>query len=409
MSSSPTEPADTGRFRYVAPAWLAVVAVVLLSVNLRPGASSLGPVMEELRAGLGMSGGTAGLLTAMPGLWFGVVGLLAVGLARRIGVTTSIFLAVVVVAAGLLARVLTDSVPVFLVLTSVALGGMGLCNVLAPAWIKRHASDDGVLLMTVYGAGLTLGGAAGSLLAAPLASAAGGWRVSLGAWGLVAALALVPWTPALVGERRARRGRAPLATPRRTRISSSPTAIALTLLFGLQSMNAYVQFGWLPQLYRDAGLSAVHAGALIALLTALGIVGGLLMPTVIHRSRTLSPWMIAFGVLNVAGYLGLLLAPATVPWLWAVLLGVAGFAFPTAIALITARTRDPHVTARLSGFVQPLGYILAAVGPMLVGVIHEATGGWTEVLLLLMASGVALGLTGLRVARPVYVDDELAR
>jgi CP family cyanate transporter-like MFS transporter len=173
-------------------------------------------------------------------------------------------------------------------------------------------------------------------------------------------------------------------------------------------MHAYVQFGWLPQIYRDAGLSAAYAGALQALLSGITIIGGLVMPTVIARSRTLAPHMLAFGALIVVGYLGLLLAPTTLPWLWAVLLGVAGFAFPTCIALITARTRDPAVTARLSGFVQPLGYLLAGLGPFAVGLLHDATGSWDLVLWLLAGSAVPFTWAGLRVAKPVLVDEELA-
>ena len=88
-------------------------------------------------------------------------------------------------------------------------------------------------------------------------------------------------------------------------------------------------------------------------------------------------------------------------------LGIAGFAFPTGISLITARTRHPAVTARLSGFVQPLGYLLAALGPFGVGLVHEATDGWSLVLVLLALTSVPLTLAGLRVARPAYVDDEI--
>lgn len=408
MSTRPSDPGSTRNPSHVVAPWLAALAIIILSVNLRPGASSLGPVLEELRSDLGMGGATAGVVTALPGLCFGAFGLLAVGLARRIGLTAGIVLSIVALILGLLLRVLTDSVGLFLVLTALALGGMAICNVLVPAWIKLHSRDGGVLLMTFYGAGLTLGGALGSLLAAPIGDASSyGWRAALGVWGVVALIALFPWVPMLGGERRSRRGLSRARPPQTGRLVSSPTAVALMLLFGIQSMNAYVQFGWLPQIYRDAGLSAVHAGALVALLTSLGIVGGLVMPTVIDRSDNLGPWLVTMGALSVSGYLGLLLAPATLPWLWAVLLGMAGFAFPTTIALITARTRDAQVTARLSGFVQPLGYLMAAIGPMVVGMIYGATGGWTIVLALLMASGVALALVGLRVARPVFVDDEL--
>jgi CP family cyanate transporter-like MFS transporter len=191
-------------------------------------------------------------------------------------------------------------------------------------------------------------------------------------------------------------------------MTSSPTAVAMAWLFGVQSMHAYVQFGWLPQIYRDAGLSASTAGLLQALLSGVGVGGALLMPTVIARSRTLAPWMVAFGVLMVVGYAGLLLAPATAPWLWALSLGLAGWAFPTSIALLTARTRTSGVTARLSGFVQPVGYALAAIGPFLVGLLHDATGDWDLVLVLLALTAVPFTWAGLRAARPVWVDDELS-
>ena len=384
---------------------LAVVAVALISINLRPGATSVGPLLEEVRAALGLGPTLAGVVTSLPGFAFAIAGGGAVALARRVGVSAGITLGVAAVVVTLLARVLTDSAGVFLVLTALGLAGMGLGNVLVPAWIKAHSFDGGVRLMTIYSMGLTVGGTLGPLLAAPVAAVApGAWRGALGMWGVVALLALVPWTVIALRDRVHRRAAGENPT---SRIWHSPTAIALTVLFGVQSTNAYVQFGWLPQIYRDAGLSAGTAGVYTSVLAALGIGGGLLMPTVIARSRDLSAWMLGFGALAVAGYLGLLLAPTTLPWLWAVLLGLSGFAFPTAISLITARSRDPHVTAQLSGFVQPVGYLLAGIGPFLVGLLHELTGGWTLVLCLLMATGVGIALAGLRVARPVFVDDEI--
>lgn len=384
---------------------LIVLAVGLISINLRPGATSVGPLLAEVRADLEIGPTLAGVVTALPGFAFAVAGGAAVALARRVGVSAGITLGVAAVVVTLLARVVTDSSAVFLVLTAIGLAGLGLGNVLVPAWIKAHSRDGGVRLMTIYSMGLTVGGAVAPLVAAPVADVAPGrWRGALGMWGVVALLALVPWTIIALRDRVHRRSAGETPT---SRIWHSPTAIALTVLFGVQSMNAYVQFGWLPQIYRDAGLSATAAGALMATLSGLGIIGGLVMPTVIARSRDLSPLMIGFGVLAAAGYLGLLLAPATVPWLWAVLLGLSGFAFPTAIALIAARTHDPHVTAQLSGFVQPVGYLLAGIGPFVVGAIHEATDGWTVVLVLLMCSGLGITLAGLRVARPVLVDDEV--
>ncbi len=405
---SPAEP-----HRSAAPlgSAFALVAIILIAVNLRPGASSVGPVLEEVTEGLGMSTGVAGLVTALPGLCFGLVGAVAVTLARRVGMSTGIVLGAIAIVVGLVSRALIDSTVFFLLLTTVALGGAAIGNVLVPAWIKQQPADAGVRLMTLYGAGLTAGGAAAAALGAPISVHSDlGWRAALGVWSIVALTAVVPWTVIALRERRMPGGRGSRGGAVHIgRLTRSPTAMALTALFGLQSMNAYIQFGWLPQIYRDAGLPASTAGILMSLLTSLTLIGGLVMPTVIARSPSLHPWIWTFGILLVIGNGGLMLAPATVPWLWSVILGISGFAFPTAIALITARSRDPQVTARLSGFVQPMGYLLAAVGPLLVGLIHQATGDWTLVLLLLMASGVALIVAGLRVSRPVMVDDELTR
>ncbi|NYF97538.1 MFS transporter [Janibacter cremeus] len=387
------------------PAVLIVIGVALISINLRPGATSIGPLLEELSTALSLGPTVAGLLTAMPGFTFAAAGAVAVSLAHRVGLSKGITIGVVALVLTLLARVLTDSSMVFIGLTTIGLAGMGLGNVLVPAWIKAHSRDGGVRLMTIYSMGLTIGGAMGALVTAPLASIVPGqWRGALAVWGLVALLALLPWLVISAKDRVHRRTDSVV----NGRMAHSPTAIALTALFGMQSMNAYVQFGWLPQIYRDAGLSATSAGALTAIVTGLGILGGLLMPTIIDRGRHLSAWMVSFGVLAAGGYLGLLVAPATLPWLWAGLLGISGFAFPTAIALITARSRDPRVTAQLSGFVQPVGYLLAGFGPLAVGVLHAATGGWTLVLVLLMLSGLGITLAGLRVAKPVFVDDEMA-
>ncbi len=399
--------ADDDRPRSSAlPFGILLAAVVLVSVNLRPGASSPGPVLEEVRDGLGMSAGIAGAMTGLPGLCFGLVGALAVGLARKVGMTTGIALGLLAAAAGLLLRVTTGSVPLFLLLSVVALAGMAVGNVLVPAWVKAHG--HAVVLMTVYGTGLVVGGTIGALATAPVTGSTGSWRTGLGMWGALLLLALPLWAWLALHERRSPAEHSVSGdAPPSGRMMHSPTAVALTVLFGIQSMHAYVQFGWVPQIYRDAGLSASTAGALQALLSGVGILGALAMPTVIARSQGLHAWMVAFGVSLALGYVGLLLAPATVPWLWALLLGLSGLAFPTAIALITARTRHPSVTAQLSGFVQPIGYALAAVGPFVVGLVHDATDGWSLVIVLLALTSVPLTLAGLRVARPSYVDDEI--
>jgi CP family cyanate transporter-like MFS transporter len=386
---------------------VAVLATALIAINLRPGATSVGPVLEEVTAGLGIGSGTAGVLTGLPGLCFGLVGATAVGISRRIGVTTGIAAGLALAGTCLVLRGLTDVPWLFLVLSALALAGMAVGNVMVPAWMKAHAPSDNVLLPTVYGTTLIVGGTLGSALTAP-AAAQVGWGPALAMWGVLALVSLPLWAWLAVRERSSRPTQAPAPPDPTLRIYRSRTAVALTTLFAVQSMHAYVQFGWLPQIYRDAGLSAGYAGAMLATVTSCGIAGALLMPTVIHRTPSLAPWMLGFAVAMLGGYLGLVTIPATLPWLWALLLGFSGLAFPTILALLTARTQDRRITARLSGFVQPVGYLLAALGPVTVGLLHAATDSWTIPILLLMSTVIPFTWAGLRVSRPVYVDDELA-
>ena len=392
--------------------WWGALAVVLLAINLRPGATSLGPVLAEVQAGLGMDAALAGLLTALPGLAFAVFGVIAVSIGLRLGLAGGLFLAALATAAGLLARTFVGSVPVFFALTLVAFAGMAIGNVLVPAYIKSHYPNRVAGLMSAYTISLAIGATASTLISAPLSDIApGGWRAALGVWGLSALLASVPWAVLAASERRRRL--AEVAVTSRPSgsvfgVVGSRRAVALALFFGMQSMQAYVQFGWVAQMLRDGGLSATAAGAAASLLAAFGLVGGLVMPLVVARVRDPRWVVVLLGVLLAAGWLGVWLAPAAAPWLWASLLGLSGFAFPMALALVTARTHDPHVTTQVSGFIQSVGYLFSAVGPLLVGVLFEVTGGWTVPLWFLLGSVVVFVASGVVAAAPGLVDDDLA-
>lgn len=382
--------------------------MVVIALNLRPGATSVGPLMENVVGAYGQGAFASGLLTALPPLAFGAMGLLAVPISRRLGLTGAIVASYVVVALGLLLRPSAGAFTLFVVLSVLGLLGPALGNVLVPAWIKQHGGGRTVALMTVYSVVLALGGSAGSALAVPLAgSGVDGWKDSLQTWGVIAAVPVVVWAVVLT-----RTGHDFPPSPPRGEIGGSlrrsPTAIALTVMFALQSLNAYTQFGMLPQILTEAGISPARAGVLVAVIAGWGLVGGLVMPTVIERAPGL-PWIVAsFGVLTVIGYLGLLLAPTVSPLLWACVLGIGGFAFPTAIALLPARTRSPLITARLSGTVQPIGYLLAALGPILAGALLGVTGSSASVLWFLAGTGALLSVAGFRAGLPRLVDREIA-
>ncbi len=386
--------------------WIAIVAVVLISANLRPGATSVGPVLSEILEGLGQNPTWGGLLTAMPGVCFALFGAFAATFAVRVGLTYALWWGMVATALGLALRPWTSNSLVFLGLTALGFAGMAVGNVLLPAYIKRRFHDQVPLLMAIYGSLLALGATLGSLLALPLAQIApGGWRGSLAVWGITAAVAGVPML--LIALREGSRKLGSRAHARGPSLLRSRHAVALGIFFGVQSMHAYTQFGWTAQMFRDGGVDREHAGLLVSLLAGLGIVTGLVMPVVVARVRNLRWVVVLLGLLLVAGYLGILYVPATASWLWVLSLGLSGAAFPMALSLITARTRDPHITARLSGFSQTIGYALAATGPFLVGIMLAATGSWTIPLWVLISTTIVMVVAGVIASSPGYVDDEL--
>ncbi|HRL49600.1 MAG TPA: MFS transporter [Propioniciclava sp.] len=393
--------------------WWALFAIALLAINLRPGATSLGPVLAEVKQGLGINGTVAGVLTALPGLAFAVFGAVAVSIGLRMGLTGALAAAGIVSTVGLLARPFVDSALPFLLLSVLAFAGMAVGNVLVPAYIKETFPNRLAGVMSVYTISLAIGATGSSMLSAPLSGIApGGWRFALGIWGVAMALATIPWIVLAVSDRR-RRVPADPDAPRLSgsifAVVRSRKAIALAVFFGTQSMQAYVQFGWLAQMFRDGGLGATEAGWLVGLTAALGVPAGFVMPVIAARVRDPRWVVVVLGALLVAGYLGVWLAPATLPWLWATLLGVSSFAFALSLALVTARTRDPHVTTQLSGFTQSVGYLFSAGGPLVVGVLFDLTHGWTVPLWFLLASAGLFTLSGVAAARPGYVDDDLVR
>lgn len=410
-------------------------------------------MLAEILSDFGAGESAGGLLAALPCLCFGLFGLLAVPLSRRIGFSGTLVIALALLVTGLLLRPLTSSFVPFLALTTLALIGPSLGNVVAPAWIKRHGGSRTVLLMTVYSVVLSAGAALAPALSAWLETVGeGGWRTSLQAWGLVALVPLVLAVIALArtGNDFPRRSTdmvppdglaasdavsasdvpsaglsasdassadlpptdvpptgAPRAQGPQVSLFRSPAARWLTLMFGLQSMNAYTQFGYVPRILTDAGIAPADAGNLMAQIAGWGVLGGLVMPTVIARTTRLHVWAVVFGILTAAGYVGLALQPAAAPVLWSALLGIGGFAFPTAIAMIPARTRDPLITARLSAMAQPVGYLIAGCGPLLLGALLQQTGSMVLVLWLLAGSGVLLAIAGWRAGSAGMIDDDL--
>lgn len=384
--------------------WLVLVGLVLLSLNLRPAAVSVGPVLAEVRAGLDMSAHAAGLLTSLPVLAFACFGALAAGLARVVGVHRVTLAALLAVVAGLAGRATADGVTAFLALSGLALAGMAMANVLLPSLVKLHFPHRIGQVTALYTTALAIGLTGALTLTVPVSEAYGGWRIGLGTWALVALVAAVPWLALVAHDRH------PEAAPRTIRfgeVARTRLGLAMAGFFGLQSLQAYAIFGWFAQLWRDNGYTAGQAGALVGIVAAVSIPLSLWAPAAAARRDDQRGLLLGVMACYPLGYLGLIVAPHSLAILWAVLVGVGAVTFPIVLTLIGLRSRTPEGTAALSGLTQSLGYLLAAAGPFGVGALYDATGGWTWPLALLIALTVPQIALGMYVARPAYIEDQL--
>jgi CP family cyanate transporter-like MFS transporter len=363
------------------------IAVVLTALNLRPAITSIGPLLGEMRGSLGASTTWAGVLTTLPGLCFAGAGLAAPLLSRRFGIGAAISLALAIMVGGLVVRVVDGPLTV-LGGTFVATAGIALSNVLIPVVIKDSFSAKVGLMTGVYTAALQGGGALGSAVTPPLDEALGGWRPALGSWAVLGVAAFAIWIFAarnrVSGDVA---GGGPAGTGRS--LLRSPLAWMVTLFFGLQAFIAYVVMEWLPQVLMDAGVSQRDAGLLLGLISLLAVPISLIVPPMTVRQGGQSGWIVGLGVFGFTGMVGLLVAPAAAPLLWSVLVGLGMSVFSLALTVIALRARTGEDTARLSGMAQGFGYLLAALGPFLFGLLRELTGGWTVPFTMLLVVFVA--------------------
>jgi CP family cyanate transporter-like MFS transporter len=388
---------------------LVLVGMLLVALNLRAPITGLGALLDEVRTGLALSGVLAGLVTTLPTIAFAAVGALTPWLVRRFAPARVLIVAMAALAAGQVLRVVTDSALVFLATSALALAGIAVANILLPMLVKQHFPHRTGLVTGAYSMAMTVGTTVAAAFAVPVAHAFGSWRAGLGVWAGLAAVAVLPLVPLALRARAARRA-APTAAPvARVRIRPGRTRLgwAMAVYFGAQSLGAYATMGWLAQLFRDAGFQPADAGLLLAGVTALGVPVALLMPTLAGRLRTLRPLVLSLTAVTTAAYLGLAFAPHGAAVAWVALLAVGQGAFPLILATIGLRARTAEATVALSAFAQCTGYVIAALGPMLVGILYEATGGWTAPIGFLLVALAVQTVAGMAIARPRYIEDEL--
>ncbi len=406
------------------PLWagrtLALVGIVLVSINLRSAATSLSAVVDLVAVDIPLDALALGTVGMLPPLLFALAGIGGPRMARRLGLERFLILSMVAMVAGLAVRAVASEYWALFLGSLVALAAAGIGNILLPPIVKRYFPDRIGLLTSIYASCLALGTTVPPAFAVPIANV-GGWRVSLGVWAVLALASLPPWIILLLRNRRVALRTAALVAVDEApevdepdakmvgRVWHSRVAWSLAIVFSLGSVQAYSLFAWLPKLLVEhVGVSDFEGGVLLGYWGILGMGASLIAPILATRLNNVG-WILHIGAAGfMIGYLGLLVAPEVSPWLWITACGFGQLIFPAALALINLRTRTHDGAIAVSGFVQGIGYLLAALGPLAVGLLHDATGGWEGSLTLLTATAAILVYFGFTLKRPRFVEDETA-
>ncbi|MER7984852.1 MFS transporter [Streptomyces noursei] len=409
----PAPQVATARRRLRAHPALLLTGIVLAAVNMRAALAGVSPLLNEMAQHFHLAATTSSLVTTIPLVFMGLGSVIAPRLARRWGTEAALCGALVALCGGIVLRIAPPVAALFAGCAVVG-GSIALLNVLMPGLIKRDFPERAAGMTALYSTAMILGATVSAASAVPLENALGSWQGSLVSWSLLAAVAALVWLPqAVIARRGTHHGEAAAAPAHTTghgpKLTRSPLAWQVTLFMGSQSLIAYVVIAWMPTIFTDHGMGKSEAGLVFAFSTLVQMAGSFVVPTLAGRMRRQRLLGVLVSVLMACGVTGLLIAPVAGAWLWAAVLGVGqGGALGLALTMMVLRSGDAHTAARLSGMAQTGGYLLAAVGPLALGAVHQATDGWTVPLCLLLVVCAGLALLGLGAGRDRRIGERTA-
>ena len=395
----PPQPA-TAPGHHALPVWLLLFAVIMLGASLRAPIVVVGPVVGPIRDSLGLSASLMGFVTALPLMAFAFCSPWASRLAQRFGMERVLIAAHLVLIIGLGVRAGFASTPTLILGTALMSAAIAMSNVLLPALAKRNLPDRIGLVVGCMTTAMLISSGIASAIAVPLADWQG-WPLPLAVWVLPAGLAMLGWW-------RVSRYPHPDAGQPQSGMAAGmnvwriPAAWTISLFMGIQSLIFYALAAFMPSMLAEKGSSAAGAGSLGALLQIVSLLGVLAVSFVPARGRARQLLALTVALMVLTGVLGIWLGSSGSMWLWISLIGVGTASiFSLCLVLFAARTDHSAEAAAVSGMAQTVGYSVAVLGPLGVGVLYEWVGSWTHTMPLLVILGVVECLIAWSAASPV--------
>ncbi|MDR5757594.1 cyanate transporter [Caballeronia sp. LZ035] len=382
-------------------AWL--VVIVVIGLNLRPLLTSISPLMSVILTATGLSFRGASMLTGLPVVAMGVCAFGASALSRAVGNARGVALGLVAIAAACAGRWFAGNATALIVSAAVAGTGVAVIQALLPGVMKARFAARLPFAMGLYSASIMAGGGLGASITPGVASRMS-WQAGLAVWALPALVALAVWLMLMLMRA--------AASPRASSTQHAAAAPSLFLnrrawtlgvFFGLVNGGYTSLVAWMPAYYQQLGQSVSASGALLALLTVFQASSALLLPMAAARfghwfghAKDRRPWLALGLVAQLGGFALLLLAPLAAPVVTVALMGGGlGGVFALSLVLTLDHADDHALAARLVAFVQGVGFVIAALAPVVAGVVRDLSGSFSMTWMMLSASLVAmLALSG---------------
>ncbi|GAB2815062.1 MFS transporter [Alpinimonas psychrophila] len=379
--------------------------IFLVAAGLRSAVTSVSPIMASIEKDVTFTPLTIGLLGMMAPLTFAVVGTLTPLVARRIGLEWTMVAAALFIGLGQILRATAIETTGFLGWSIATMAGIGAANVLLPPLVKRFFPDRISTMSSIYLVVAVASSIVPPYFASPLEQATD-WRISIGSWGLIAILAVLPWLGTIYTERGTDLTYEVTHAPGiARRVWTSPTSWAMTLGFAVAAFQTYVMFAWLPAMLQERlGMSAAETGVMLAVYAAITLPMGFFIPRLVARLQSLFTLFALASGFFVIGNLGLWLFPGVATVLWVVITGAGPMLFSITLVMIAFRTTTQAGAVVLSGMVQGVGYALGALGPLLVGIMHGVSNDWTSEYLLIVGVGLLPLISGFILRRKYFAD-----
>ncbi|MBB2480804.1 MFS transporter [Bacillus sp. APMAM] len=384
---------------------LLIIGIIFIGANLRAPLTSVGPLVPSIRESLGISSTLAGALTTVPLLAFALVSPFAPKLARRFGMESVLFLSLILLTIGIILRPLSGVGTLF---TGTIFLGLAIAigNVLVPSIIKQNFPQSVGTMTGIYSVSMNLCGAIASGLSIPISSNSGfGWQGSLGYWGIISIVAILFWIPQIRAKRK--QDVRVSEKPQSVNIWKSGLAWQVTVFMGLQSLIFYTIVAWLPEILQQQGLSSSTAGWMLSLMQFAVLPFTFIVPIIAGRMKNQYLLVTITALLFIIGMIGILYGNLSLIPLSVIFLGIGGgCAFSLAMMFFSLRTKNSYQAAELSGMAQSIGYLLAAVGPTLFGVLHDITHNWAIPLWMLVITSVLIFISGIGAGRNKYIEEK---